>query len=229
MIATEDLSALAPALIAAQAKFEAVAKTSDNPFFKSKYAGLPAVVKAASPILAENGLAVVQTIGNDTLTTVLLHASGQFIMDTATLHLPKADPQGQGSAVTYARRYGYMAILGLVADEDDDGNAASKPATHTTERPSPVLDAKAPSEPTAVSHSPAAAGPGRVYLDVPYEDKDEAKGFGARWDAKAVIPGKKKPGSWYIPKDADPFPLMRWIVEPEDAEEQGFVDAEHPF
>jgi ERF superfamily len=123
---------LSAAIVAAQAEFESVAKTADNPFFKSKYADLPAVVRAASPILAAHELAVVQTLGTedgrDTLTTRLLHSSGQFLEDTMRLHLPKTDPQGHGSATTYARRYAYMAILGLVADDDDDGNAAS-PAT----------------------------------------------------------------------------------------------------
>jgi len=89
--------------------------------------------------LAKHGLAVTQGISfqqgfsdnanvlHDTLTTTLIHKSGQWIESEMQLHLPKQDPQGQGSAVTYARRYAYMAILGLVADDDDDGNSASRP------------------------------------------------------------------------------------------------------
>lgn len=125
MIWSRELNEIAPALSKAQGEFEVVAKTADNPFFKSKYADLPSVVKAAAPILAKNGLAVVQTLGNDTLSTVLLHSSGQYMGDTAHLHLVKIDSQGHGSAITYVRRYAYMAILGLVADVDDDANAAS--------------------------------------------------------------------------------------------------------
>lgn len=140
---SETLDALATALCAAQGEFEAVAKDSTNPFFKSKYAGLPAVVRAATPILTEHGLAVSQYLDHDdqgdTLTTMLLHSSGQFISSTMRLHLVKDDPQGQGSATTYARRYSYMAALGLVADEDDDGNAGSAsrkpPAKKTVAKP----------------------------------------------------------------------------------------------
>lgn len=146
-----ELDQLATALSAAQGEFEAVAKTETNPFFKSKYAGLPDVIRTASPILAKHGLAVCQMIegdaaGGDCLTTILMHKSGQHISGTMRLHLTKDDPQGQGSAVTYARRYAYMAALGLVADEDDDGNAASGKAgmerirAGTRRRPAPVTE-----------------------------------------------------------------------------------------
>jgi len=140
MANSQEINELASALVAAQAEFSAVPKGSNNPFFKSKYAALPDVVASASPVLAKHGLAVSQGISFvetasglvDTLTTTLLHKSGQFTQDTMLLHLPKSDPQGQGSAVTYARRYSYMAILGLVADDDDDGNAASRPKARPT-------------------------------------------------------------------------------------------------
>jgi hypothetical protein len=80
--------------------------------------------------LNKHGLSVSQfpshVEGKDALTTFLLHSSGQFIEHSMLLHLPKDDPQGQGSALTYARRYSYMAALGLVADDDDDGNRATE-------------------------------------------------------------------------------------------------------
>jgi len=145
-----DISELAKALVAAQAEFSAVPKGSNNPFFKSKYAALPDVVASASPVLAKHGLAVTQGITCaivhdtnasrlvDTLTTTLLHTSGQYLQSEMVLHLPKSDPQGQGSAVTYARRYSYMAILGLVADDDDDGNAASRPKVQPRPEPEKV-------------------------------------------------------------------------------------------
>ena len=138
MISSNEINEIATALVAAQAEFSAVPKGSVNPFFKSKYAALPDVVAHAAPVLAKHGLSVTQSISFvvgmcegqtplDTLTTTLLHKSGQYIENEMLLHLSKQDPQGQGSAVTYARRYSYMAILGLVADDDDDGNAASSP------------------------------------------------------------------------------------------------------
>lgn len=137
-----DIAELAKALSAAQGEFGAVPKTAENPFFRAAYAPLPAVVKEATPILSKHGLSVSQLLGYDginnvdTLTTRLMHGSGQWIESTMRLYLVKADSQSLGSAVTYSRRYSYMAILGLVADVDDDGNAASsrgKPAQATAE------------------------------------------------------------------------------------------------
>ena len=125
---SEQINELAVALVKAQGEFSAVPKTSVNPFFKSKYADLATVVETATPIVTKNGLAVSQHLAYDgemdTLTTYLIHNSGQYISSTMRLHLTKVDAQGQGSATTYARRYAYMAVLGLVADEDDDGNKA---------------------------------------------------------------------------------------------------------
>lgn len=126
---SDQLNELAKSLAAAQGEFTTIPKDSDNPFFKSKYADLASVIKTASPILAKNKLAVTQHLGfggdHNYLTTWLLHESGQWMRSTMRLYLAKQDPQSQGSATTYARRYSYMAVLGLVADEDDDGNTAT--------------------------------------------------------------------------------------------------------
>lgn len=152
---SNQINELAAALCAAQGEFEAVAKDATNPFFKSKYADLPAIVKSAAPILVKHGLAVTQLLGHDgsgdTLTTVLLHSSGQFISDTMQLRPVKDDPQAQGSATSYGRRYSYMAVLGLVADEDDDGNAASVGSRKPARKPSKQIYTPAPA--TAVSTS----------------------------------------------------------------------------
>lgn len=136
---TNELDKLAPALVALQGDLKPVDKSANNPFFKSKYAPLHEVMKAIQPHLAKHRLAVSQFVtninGDSALRTILLHESGQYIEDTSPLVLAKADPQGQGSAITYARRYGVMAVLGLVADEDDDGNASvsrSTPASKET-------------------------------------------------------------------------------------------------
>ena len=128
---SQEINALATALVSAQAEFSAVPKGSTNPFFKSKYAALPDVVASAGPVLAKHGLAVSQHVttneqGADMLITYLLHVSGEYIAHGMMLHMVKDDPQAQGSAITYARRYAYMSALGLVADDDDDGNSASK-------------------------------------------------------------------------------------------------------
>jgi hypothetical protein len=127
-----DLTKLAPALVALQADLKPIAKTATNPFFKSKYAPLSEVMESIQPLLAKHKLAVSQFVthlnGASALRTILIHESGQLLQDIQPLLLVKQDPQGQGSAITYARRYGLMAVLGAVADEDDDGNAASRPA-----------------------------------------------------------------------------------------------------
>ena len=125
-----EINELASALSKAQGEFTAIPKGDLNPFFKSRYAGLPDVISAAAPILSANGLAVSQFIvqnesGEDCLKTYLLHSSGQFIEHSMKMYLGKLDSQGMGSATTYARRYSYMSVLGLVADVDDDGNRAS--------------------------------------------------------------------------------------------------------
>jgi len=134
---SESISELVTALVAAQAEFSAVPKGSVNPFFKSTYAALPDVVASAGPVLAKHGLAVSQFItydsdGGDLLMTYLLHTSGEYISYAMKLHMVKNDPMSQGSATTYARRYSYMACLGLVADSDDDGVAASTPSANAS-------------------------------------------------------------------------------------------------
>jgi hypothetical protein len=130
---SDSIKNLAISLAAAQGEFSAVPKGAENPFFKSKYAALPDVVATATPVLSKNGLSVAQFVDSDDLgdllTTYLLHSSGEFISHSMRLHVAKSnDPQSQGSAITYARRYSYMSALGLVADNDDDGNAATMAA-----------------------------------------------------------------------------------------------------
>lgn len=137
---SEQIDALATSLVKFQSEMVTVAFDKDNPFFKSKYATLSSLVTNSKPHLKTNDLAVSQLLGGEGgVTTILMHKSGQYIMDTLTLKPGKDDPQGRGSAITYARRYAYAAILGLVSDEDDDGNAASKeaPVQKQQTRPAP--------------------------------------------------------------------------------------------
>jgi hypothetical protein len=119
------------AFVRAQAGFGAALKTSTNPHFKSRYADLSACVEAVIDSLHKNGFALLQkTHECETgvaVETILMHESGEQISG-GILRVPasKLDPQGYGSALTYARRYSLMAVCGI-APEDDDGNAASKP------------------------------------------------------------------------------------------------------
>lgn len=130
-----DLDKLAPDFVALQADLVPVEKSAANPFFKSKYAPLPEVREAMQPLLAKHnfGLATLPTIIRDDdgrihngLHFILLHASGQKLEGEWMLTPAKNDSQGQGADVTYKRRFGEMAITGLVADEDDDGNTAAR-------------------------------------------------------------------------------------------------------
>lgn len=118
---------LATALSKAQSDMEMAAKDTKNEFFKSSYADLAAVIKASKKPLADNGLSITQLMVPNSqkvvVTTILMHTSGQYITSTIALNPVKSDPQGYGSAVTYARRYSYQSIIGLSAD-DDDGNLA---------------------------------------------------------------------------------------------------------
>lgn len=134
---SDDLKILASALAEFQKeppKFQVDATGQ----YQNKYASLGAIVHAAGPELAKHGLSVVQlpsgTADHPTLVTLLLHESGAYIESEAPLMLEKTNAQGLGSALTYQRRYSYCAALGLVADPDDDGAAAS------TEPENPVVE-----------------------------------------------------------------------------------------
>jgi hypothetical protein len=159
---SEHINELATALNKAQSEFSAVPKDSVNPFFKSTYAALPDVVQTATPVLTKYGLSISQFItyddNIDCLTTYLLHESGQYITHTMRLYLTKSDPQSQGSAVTYARRYSYMSVLGLVADVDDDGNATSSNVANVKRVQEIKAQVKPGAKPANPSPAPTATG-----------------------------------------------------------------------
>lgn len=153
--------AIASAFVKAQADFGPALKTNTNPHFKSKYAGLDACVEAVIDALHKHGIALMQRTlpceSGVTVETVFIHTSGET-MSSGPLHVPasKNDPQGYGSALTYARRYSLMAACGI-APEDDDGNAASKPATYAKpSRPAPRMTDEAP-RPRSNGNAPVKA------------------------------------------------------------------------
>ena len=124
-----EIKNLAIALCKFQGAVEKIKKGENNPFFKSKYASLADILDVIRLPLYENGLSFVQLpCGSNGLTTMLMHESGEYIMETYEMTPIKNDPQSQGSAITYQRRYSLSSILGLNIDNDDDGNAASTPA-----------------------------------------------------------------------------------------------------
>jgi len=151
---------IATALVKAQQAFGPALKTSTNPHFRSRYADLSACVEAVIEGLNTAGIALIQRTSEDntgvTVETVFIHESGEML-ECGKLHVPaaKQDPQGDGSALTYARRYSLMAACGI-APEDDDGNLASRkvPTPDITDHLS-AIEASATSDELAEAYKQA--------------------------------------------------------------------------
>ena len=126
---TEQNQKLSEALVKAVGELSNVAKTANNPYFKSKYAPLDAIIDATRPVLAKHGLAVIQEPvfkeGTAGVETTIVHKDGGTRSSTLTLPLKDQSPQGVGSAITYARRYSLAAVLGIASEDDDDGNVST--------------------------------------------------------------------------------------------------------
>jgi hypothetical protein len=131
MLTSESVTKIMPAFIKAQAAFKPAVKDAKNPHFKSSYVTLEGAIDAVSEALRANGIALLQqtdvTDQGTILISRLFHESGEWIASRYPVHPVKHDPQGEGSALTYARRYALMSLVGI-APEDDDGNAATAAA-----------------------------------------------------------------------------------------------------
>lgn len=128
---SESIIELSKALVKFNAKVGKVSKDASNPFFKNKYATIDNIIEEVRPILAEFGLSILQLPSGDgtsvQISTLLIHESGEWLeSETLTMKPTKNDPQGMGSAITYARRYSLQSFLTLNTGEDDDGNNASQ-------------------------------------------------------------------------------------------------------
>lgn len=143
----------AQAFVLLQADIKPAVKDAENEAFKrggkaSRYADLAAVWEAVKAPLKEHGFAVIQIpqFEGETmfLETVLLHTSGEKMVGRYPLRPARPDPQGFGSAITYARRYSICAMLGVIADEDDDGNTASNVGKGA--KPEPKTEPKPPAK-----------------------------------------------------------------------------------
>ena len=125
---SNNIDKLAESLAKAQGEMKGAKANSANPFFKSNYADLHAVIKSAFPHLSKHGLSVSQgnemIMGAVCVTTTLMHSSGQWLRSKVKLPLSKKDAQGVGAAITYGRRYGLSAIVGI-AQYDDDAQSIS--------------------------------------------------------------------------------------------------------
>ena len=206
---SESVIDLLVSLVKFQGQIRSVPKTSENPYFNSRYASLDAVWEMCRKPLSDNGLALVQAIvqeeGKSYLVTTLYHTSGQWMASRYPIMPMKQkkdtgweaskDPQSIGSAITYARRYAMSALLGVAAEEDTDGQAAPRNAARGTQRGAPPARTASQSvQAPAATHSPAkaaaTAGEYETRLQAFYDKAHEELGM----DVVAVNTIAKKEG-----------------------------------
>ena len=206
MRTSETIGTLAKALAAAQGMMQGAVKDSTNPHYKSKYADLESCWSACRLPLSANGIAVIQSAepceGGVTIVTRLMHASGEWL-DDGGVFVPasKNDAQGYGSALTYARRYGLCAVVGI-APADDDGNAAAaNPVPAKTITPTgDAWEAQSPEEQTflggiatiAKQHLAAGNAPDAVaYIAAANLTVEEKAALWTRFDSRERAAMKK--------------------------------------
>ncbi len=181
LVMSTTVGKLAAALASAQAEMSPAKKNAFNPHFRSTYADLASLHDASRAALGKHGLAVVQLPGRrddgtTTVTTLLMHASGEFVGDEAGVKLAAETAQAAGSVVSYLRRYGYAAVLGL-SSEDDDGAAASASATQPTRR-----DERPAERPASPHAEQRHAAPAEVSSSSDRNDPPCPICGGAMWD-----------------------------------------------
>ena len=124
---SESILKISPDFLKAQKEIDSAKKNAENPFFHSNYADLKAVIISVKKSLNDANISVLQPIGHDEqgnyVETVLLHTSGEYFSSKQLITPIKSDPQAEGSAITYARRYGLSSML-LLPQDDDDGETA---------------------------------------------------------------------------------------------------------
>ena len=128
METSQTLKEFAVSFSKCQGELKNAPKNSENPYFKNKYADLTGIIDTAKPILFKHGFSIIQGLSSEgktaIISTLLLHASGEFVKDCLKLEAKDSSPQALGSAFTYGKRYAYASILGMATDDDDDGNGA---------------------------------------------------------------------------------------------------------
>jgi len=184
------------ALSKAQGEIENASRSSDNPFFKSKYADLAEVLSKTRPVFSANGLSITQFPSFDgslvSVTTVIGHSTGGYLTGTMSCMPAKTDAQGVGSATTYLRRYSVAAAAGM-AQEDDDGNSAAH-----NKKPAPVAHSGRPTDGIWESFNEEE----QAYLSGVALGIVEAFNVGAEEDAAAMfytgnaLDNEEKKGVW---------------------------------
>lgn len=188
---------IAAALAAAQSEMGRAKKSATNPHFKRQYADLDSVCDAALPALNRHGIAVVQPLEARgeawvQITRFVHGESGEAMETPVPLIIGKNDMQGLGSAMTYARRYGLMALAGI-APEDDDGNAAAESARRN---PPPPRQEPKPEEPSrhAIEATKSSLGNAdtldrlrAIFTDLPPAIKAHSDVIAAKDERKAAL------------------------------------------
>jgi hypothetical protein len=147
------------ALVKARKGFKTVKKDAINPFFKKKYASLGAIIEAVEESLLENGLwfkfdeepvdlsKVIATkdgskVVINTIKTIIYNAEGDTIITPHSYVVEELTSQGLGKASTYAQRYGLSAALGIVSEDDEDGNTKKQQQSAQQPQAKPATSAK---------------------------------------------------------------------------------------
>lgn len=141
---SNETDKLMPAVVKAWAEIEAAVKNSTNPHLKNHYADLASLMDAIKKPMTDNNLAVFQPVAEMTgdmpgavVETYIMHSSGQWMMSSFSMASVDRKPQAVGATITYCRRYALGAMLGMVSEEDDDGNSGSAVTEPRGGRPRP--------------------------------------------------------------------------------------------
>jgi hypothetical protein len=203
MKTSETIVKIIPALLKCQQKIEAVSKTADNPFFHSKYADLNSLMDACKDILNSNDLLILQPIDCDSVETIVFHTSGEWV-SSSTKIVAKTDtnPQDQGSAISYARRYGLQSMLFMSA-EDDDGEKATSHASSTPPKQTNV------SKPTQVSNEVCAT------CGEPTTYKEGVNKTGKKWGGYFCT-NKDHVPKWVAVKQPEDIPDL--VINPDEVD-----------
>jgi hypothetical protein len=230
---SETINDLATALSVAQGQMTAAKMGAENPFLHNHYADLGSVIQAAKKPLADNGLSYSQhpelNGGAVTITTILMHSTGQWIESTITLGLGEgkgmSQAQQMGSVITYLRRYSLSAILGIYADEDTDGNdkttiphnGQARPAQTITQTVNPQA-IKPLAAPVSLTGKPAVITEARVEeaqatVDAPATQWPEAvlQYFVDTYKLRAKNQAENMLNLSDYPKDTPVVVLAKWV------------------
>jgi hypothetical protein len=192
---------IASALVKAQKEFGPALKTSTNPHFRNKYAALDACIEAVIDALNNNGIMLMQQTSmcedGVIVETLFIHESGEM-MGGGKLHVPaaKQDPQGYGSALTYAKRYSLQSACGI-APEDDDGEHATKSVQQKQ---------AAPAKPAAKASPPPAKIEGK---EGPWQLKVSIEPQGDFADWASIVMDATKLGLEQAASEADVMSLFK--------------------